>query len=68
MIRIEFKNSIKTKFFNLIKTSKNEVVNLVDEELKLNEEIEKELKNRFEKKRLQEKAEKNKKLNEWRVS
>jgi hypothetical protein len=50
------------------KASKGEVVNLVDEELKLNEEIEKELKHRFEKRRQQEKLELNKKLNEWRVS
>lgn len=50
------------------KSSKGEVVNLVDEELKLNREIELQLKDRFEKKRLQEKQERNKKLNEWRVS
>jgi hypothetical protein len=49
------------------KSSVNEVVSQVDAELKLNQEIEKELKNRFERQRKLEKQERNKKLNEWKV-
>jgi hypothetical protein len=49
------------------KSAVNEVVNQVDAELKLNQEIEKELKHRFEKQRELEKQDRNKKLNEWKV-
>ncbi|CAF0949178.1 unnamed protein product [Brachionus calyciflorus] len=63
----ELKKEAIKKWKEQKNASKSEVVNLVDEELKLNQEIEKELKNRFEKKRLQEKAERNKRLNEWRI-
>lgn len=42
-------------------------MNLVDEELQLNKEIEKELKDRFKRKADLEKQEKNKQLNKWRV-
>jgi hypothetical protein len=50
------------------KSTISEVVNLVDAELKLNQEIEKELKHRFEKQRELEKQERKKKLNEWKVT
>ena len=40
---------------------------MVDAEIKLNREIEKELRTRFEKQKLLEKQERNKRLNEWRV-
>lgn len=50
------------------KASKTDVVSLVDEELRLNQEIEKELKHRFEKRREIEKQQLNKKLNEWKVN
>lgn len=43
------------------------MVSLVDDELRLNQEIEKELKHRFEKRREIEKQQLNKKLNEWKV-
>lgn len=55
------------KYLNILKASQNEVVNVVDEELRLNQEIEKELKHRIEKRRELEKQELNKKLNQWRV-
>jgi hypothetical protein len=48
-------------------TAKNQVVNLVDEELKLNKEIEKELKGRLEKQAEMERREMNKKINKWKV-
>jgi poly(A) polymerase Pap1 len=41
---------------------------LVDEELKLNKEIENELKDRFKRKADLEKQERNKLLNKWRVN
>lgn len=56
-----------SSFILIKKASKTDVVNLVDEELALNREIEKELKQRFERRREFEKQILNKKLNEWRV-
>ena len=52
---------------NLFKNSKSESVNLAEAEIKLNQEIEKELKNRHEKEKQLEKQQRNKMLNEWRV-
>lgn len=49
------------------RAKKGETVNLIDEELRLNQEIDKELKERFEKRRQQEKMELQKKLNQWKV-
>jgi hypothetical protein len=49
------------------KVNKNESVTLAEEEIKLNQEIEKELKCRMKKKEEAEKAERAKKLNEWRL-
>ena len=48
-------------------SAKNQVVNLVDEELKLNKEIEKELKGRLDKQAEMERREMNKKINKWKV-
>ncbi len=48
-------------------SAKNQVVNLVDEELQLNKEIEKELKSRLEKQAEMERREMNKKINKWKV-
>lgn len=59
--------SFKTNYPIKIQANQNQVVNLVDEELKLNQEIEKELKHRFEKRREAEKQQLNRKLNEWKV-
>ena len=50
-----------------MKNTKNDTVSLADAELKLNQEIEKELKHRTEKQKQLEKQQRNKQLNEWRV-
>ena len=42
-------------------------MSLADAELKLNQEIEKELKHRIEKQKQLDKQQRNKQLNEWRV-
>ena len=64
-------NELKKQAIKLWKeqklAAKSQVVNLVDEELKLNKEIEKELKNRLERQAEIERQELNKKLNKWKV-
>ena len=64
-------NELKKRAIKVWKENKkatvSEVVNLVDAELKLNQEIEKELKHRFEKQKEMEKMERQKRLNEWKL-
>ena len=60
------KNAIK-QWKETKMSAKNQVVNLVDEELQLNKEIEKELKSRLEKQAEMERREMNKKINKWKV-
>jgi hypothetical protein len=64
----ELKKEAIKKWREEKKTIKNETVSLADAELKLNQEIEKELKHRMEKQKQLDKQQRNKQLNEWRVS
>jgi hypothetical protein len=63
----EFKKRAIKQWKESKMSAKNQVVNLVDEELKLNKEIEKELKGRLDKQAEMERREMNRKINKWKV-